>query len=323
MDAKVEAPPSQTSQNHQIKPSATLPTASSCSNLDTTANSHQQNYFSFSFIDLLAATGDVPLITDGGGNKRSGGSSLSDCIAETRSNVPKFKSIPPPSLPIYPPLVSPSSCFSIPPGLSLAELLDSPVLLREEITREKDRRGGGSGVSIVLSLGKRPELRLLRCCCAWVRKNLRLGSNEPKRVGCKGTQCMVLWIPGVGSWSSSSATKIILRRTIPLEVEAAVGLWEGERGGRSNSRCRRQGGWGWIKGQGFCLSLMGIQQVLAVRRGTYRGDEGVDQVSGHGRFRSYGGNSGGWGKGVVYLSLPICFALDDKPTWLSCPINDG
>ncbi|KAI4368928.1 hypothetical protein MLD38_017429 [Melastoma candidum] len=44
---------------------------------------------------------------------------------------PKFKSIPPPSLPISPPssLLSPSSFFSIPPGLSPAELLDSPVLL--------------------------------------------------------------------------------------------------------------------------------------------------------------------------------------------------
>ncbi|PWA91322.1 WRKY DNA-binding protein 33 [Artemisia annua] len=45
------------------------------------------------------------------------------------SGVPKFKSLPPPSLPISPPAVSPSSYFAIPAGLSPAELLDSPVLL--------------------------------------------------------------------------------------------------------------------------------------------------------------------------------------------------
>jgi WRKY transcription factor 33 len=44
------------------------------------------------------------------------------------SGVPKFKSVPPPSLPISPPSYSPSY-FSIPPGLSPADLLDSPVLL--------------------------------------------------------------------------------------------------------------------------------------------------------------------------------------------------
>ncbi|CAL4892924.1 unnamed protein product [Urochloa decumbens] len=46
-----------------------------------------------------------------------------------RSGVPKFKSAQPPSLPISPPPMSPSSYFSIPAGLSPAELLDSPVLL--------------------------------------------------------------------------------------------------------------------------------------------------------------------------------------------------
>ncbi|GLT57008.1 hypothetical protein SLA2020_300150 [Shorea laevis] len=104
--------------------------ASSCSSLDTLANSHQQNCFSFSFTDLLATAGDVPLTANGGGNKRSGGMSLSDRVAERNgSGVPKFKSIPPPSLPISPPPVSRSSYFAIPPGLSPAELLDSPVLL--------------------------------------------------------------------------------------------------------------------------------------------------------------------------------------------------
>ncbi|GFZ19941.1 WRKY DNA-binding protein 33 [Actinidia rufa] len=58
------------------------------------------------------------------------GRGFSDRIAErSGSGVPKFKSIPPPSLPISPPPISPSSYFAIPPGLSPAELLDSPVLL--------------------------------------------------------------------------------------------------------------------------------------------------------------------------------------------------
>ncbi|KAL0370715.1 UNVERIFIED_CONTAM: WRKY transcription factor WRKY24 [Sesamum angustifolium] len=57
---------------------------------------------------------------------------LGDRIAErTGSGVPKFKSLPPPSLPLSPPsaVFSPSSFFAIPHGLSPAELLDSPVLL--------------------------------------------------------------------------------------------------------------------------------------------------------------------------------------------------
>ncbi|KAL1558792.1 WRKY transcription factor [Salvia divinorum] len=56
---------------------------------------------------------------------------LGDRIAErTGSGVPKFKSLPPPSLPITPlSTASPSSWFAIPPGLSPAELLDSPILL--------------------------------------------------------------------------------------------------------------------------------------------------------------------------------------------------
>ncbi|GAB4860226.1 WRKY transcription factor [Ancistrocladus abbreviatus] len=79
-----------------------------------------------SFTDLLN-TGDHSLL----GDKVSGTSRrLADRIADrTGSGVPKFKSIPPPSLPISPPAISPSSYFAIPPGLSPTELLDSPVLL--------------------------------------------------------------------------------------------------------------------------------------------------------------------------------------------------
>ncbi|KAE8713467.1 putative WRKY transcription factor 26 [Hibiscus syriacus] len=112
--------------------------ASSYTSLDTYAISHSQNAFSFSphtfmttsFSDLRS-TGtttedDNPSST---AFKRGGSLSLSDRIAErTGSGIPKFQSLPPPSLPISPPPVSPSSYFAIPPGLNPAELLDSPVL---------------------------------------------------------------------------------------------------------------------------------------------------------------------------------------------------
>ncbi|KAJ6746906.1 WRKY TRANSCRIPTION FACTOR PROTEIN 1-RELATED [Salix koriyanagi] len=42
--------------------------------------------------------------------------------------IPNFLSSQPPALPLSPPPVSPSSYWAIPPGLSPAELLDSPVL---------------------------------------------------------------------------------------------------------------------------------------------------------------------------------------------------
>ncbi|CAL5426942.1 unnamed protein product [Camellia sinensis] len=97
--------------------------ASSSGSLDTSANSYPKpppitptSNFSFSN-PFMSSTATV--------NR-----GLSDRIADRNgSGVPKFKSIPPPSLPISPPAFSPSSYFAIPPGLSLAELLDSPVLL--------------------------------------------------------------------------------------------------------------------------------------------------------------------------------------------------
>ncbi|XP_061946356.1 probable WRKY transcription factor 25 [Populus nigra] len=115
--------------------------AASSGSLDTSGNSHPQssnNYFSFStnssnhypfmtsssFTDLLASNDEEPI------NNNTGNSKLADRIAErTGSGVPKFKSTPPPSLPLSPPPVSPSYYFAIPPGLSPTELLDSPVLL--------------------------------------------------------------------------------------------------------------------------------------------------------------------------------------------------
>ncbi|KAJ8768801.1 hypothetical protein K2173_023705 [Erythroxylum novogranatense] len=115
--------------------------ASSSGSLDTSANSHPPvQTFSFSthssfmnspttsFSDLLAYGDDEPSNNTVTGNQQRRG--LSDRIAERiGSGVPKFKSTPPPSLPLSPPPVSPSSYFAIPPGLSPAELLDSPVLL--------------------------------------------------------------------------------------------------------------------------------------------------------------------------------------------------
>lgn len=98
--------------------------ASSSSSLENNNNSlNSFNNFTFSthpfmttsFSDLLASPIDD--------NKLRGESGFGD------RGVPKFKSTPPPSLPLTPPSVSPSNYFSIPPGLSPAQLLDSPVLL--------------------------------------------------------------------------------------------------------------------------------------------------------------------------------------------------
>ncbi|KAK9232822.1 hypothetical protein WN943_023070 [Citrus x changshan-huyou] len=122
--------------------------ASSSGNLDTLTNSHHHhptNNFTFSthpfmnptsFTDLLtsSAPADHAQLHSNNSNTTTTTTTtthgLSDRIAErTGSGVPKFKSIQPPSLPISPPsLFSPSSYFSIPAGLSPAELLDSPVL---------------------------------------------------------------------------------------------------------------------------------------------------------------------------------------------------
>ncbi|WOL14794.1 WRKY transcription factor WRKY24-like [Canna indica] len=106
--------------------------ASSTGSVETSNNSRTSSAFAFSppystFTELLSGGGGVG---GGGGEDDGGGRSISrDFVGTGGSGVPKFKSAPPPSLPISRPLVSPSSCFSIPAGLSPAELLDSPVLL--------------------------------------------------------------------------------------------------------------------------------------------------------------------------------------------------
>ncbi|KAJ4970662.1 hypothetical protein NE237_003761 [Protea cynaroides] len=106
--------------------------ASSTGSLETSGNS--QPAFSFStqfmapsFFDLLSADDDSVTQKRERINMNQ---SFSDRIAErTGAGVPKFKSFPPPSLPLSPSPPSPSSYFAIPPGLSPTELLDSPVLL--------------------------------------------------------------------------------------------------------------------------------------------------------------------------------------------------
>lgn len=122
--------------------------ASSSGSLDTSASSRPLPPQAASFFSFPAVR-DNPFMTsssllasfnsrddDNCPTAGSGSSSLSDRIAErTGSGVPKFKSIPPPSLPISPLPVSPSSYFAIPPGLSPAELLDSPVLLNASNVR--------------------------------------------------------------------------------------------------------------------------------------------------------------------------------------------
>ncbi|WOL17998.1 WRKY transcription factor WRKY24 [Canna indica] len=103
--------------------------ASSTASLETSGSSrHPADAFSFStasFSDLLAGAG--------GDDYSFSGFSESFGINGAGAGLPKFKSSTPPSLPLSPPPISPSSYFAIPAGLSPAELLDSPVLLSSGI----------------------------------------------------------------------------------------------------------------------------------------------------------------------------------------------
>nr|QGQ64078.1 WRKY transcription factor 55 [Santalum album] len=107
--------------------------------LEASANSHPSSFtfstapfMTTSYSDLLTAAEDDPSSSS---TAAVAAGPLSDRTAQRTTafsgggGVPKFKSIPPPSLPLSPPFASPSSYFAIPPGLSPAELLDSPVLL--------------------------------------------------------------------------------------------------------------------------------------------------------------------------------------------------
>lgn len=86
-------------------------TTSSSGSIETSANSRPGS-FSFanaSFTDILGGSA--------GGGSASGG----------------YKAMTPPSLPLSPSLMSPSSYFNMPAGMNLADFLDSPVLLTSSI----------------------------------------------------------------------------------------------------------------------------------------------------------------------------------------------
>ncbi|MQM06742.1 hypothetical protein Taro_039566 [Colocasia esculenta] len=102
--------------------------ASSGGSLETSAGARPAAFpfssqFPTSFTDLLNGAGDEEENT---ARFPQAGRGVSD---RAGGGVPKFKSVPPPSLPLSPMLFSPSSYFTLPGGLSPAELLDSPVLL--------------------------------------------------------------------------------------------------------------------------------------------------------------------------------------------------
>ncbi|KAL6614276.1 hypothetical protein ACP70R_036546 [Stipagrostis hirtigluma subsp. patula] len=87
-------------------------TTSSSGSIETSANSRPGSFSlaSTSFTDILA----------GSAGGAAGGAS-------------RYKAMTPPSLPLSPPPVSPSSYFNIPTGLNPADFLDSPVLLTSSI----------------------------------------------------------------------------------------------------------------------------------------------------------------------------------------------
>jgi hypothetical protein len=93
-------------------------TTSSSGSVETSANSRPGS-FSFSnanasFTDMLGSSA-----TAAGGGGASG-----------------YKSLTPPSLPLSPSLMSPSSYFNMPAGMNLADFLDSPVLLTSSVSKQ-------------------------------------------------------------------------------------------------------------------------------------------------------------------------------------------
>ncbi|GKV14501.1 hypothetical protein SLEP1_g25367 [Rubroshorea leprosula] len=130
-----------------------------------------------------------------------------------------------------------------------------------------------------------------------------MGSNVPRRVGCERTQCVGSLDPKHGFHRTQHLGSNEPRRGFLIVI------FDNKNNPPKNDPI---GG-----GSSDGVVGRGIHQVLVVRRGTYRDDGGGDRVSGHGRFRYDGGSGGGRGKGVVYLSLSICFALDGEATWLS------
>ncbi|EEF35722.1 transcription factor, putative [Ricinus communis] len=110
--------------------------SSSCS-LNTSINS-QSSFFSTQFLMTNPSSSSLSSFTDllSSGNINSKDNNMDNINVGwglfdhgNGIDIPKFKSFPPPSLPLSPPPVSPSSYFAIPPaGLSPTDFLDSPVL---------------------------------------------------------------------------------------------------------------------------------------------------------------------------------------------------
>ncbi|VAH01663.1 unnamed protein product [Triticum turgidum subsp. durum] len=114
--------------------------SSSTGSLDHAGFTFTPPPFITSFTELLSGSGAGDAERSPRGFNRGG-----------RAGAPKFKSAQPPSLPIS----SPFSCFSVPAGLSPAELLDSPVLLnysheqqeqqQEEVVQVSNKSSSSSG----------------------------------------------------------------------------------------------------------------------------------------------------------------------------------
>ncbi|KDP22813.1 hypothetical protein JCGZ_00400 [Jatropha curcas] len=105
--------------------------ASSPSSTLNTNSINSQNRFSFSTQLVMTSSNSnssfVNLLSSNNSNTKDM-ENISWGFYDQGIEIPKFKSFPPPSLPLSPPPPSPSSYFAIPPGLSPTELLDSPVL---------------------------------------------------------------------------------------------------------------------------------------------------------------------------------------------------
>ncbi|XP_047316422.1 probable WRKY transcription factor 26 [Impatiens glandulifera] len=126
---------------------------------------------SFSFPSQFMSSSLTDLLAKGNEEIGSFGQELNsyDNNWGFNSEIPKFKSIPPPSLPISTPF-SPSSFFSIPSGLSPSSFLDSPIMLSSShalnspttgsyssFASFKDDKNGGSDFSFRL-----PQTALVR-----------------------------------------------------------------------------------------------------------------------------------------------------------------
>lgn len=109
-------------------------TTSSSGSIEAPANSRPGS-FSFastSFTDVLGGSAGV-----------AGGAS-------------RYKAMTPPSLPLSPPPVSPSSFFNIPGGLNPADFLDSPALLTSSVSTGRPPTAIAFAISVRVCARARP-----------------------------------------------------------------------------------------------------------------------------------------------------------------------